>query len=406
MIKYIIYTTVPSLLILGTLVWLIASLIRRSPSRKIASGIFAAEVLILIVLYFHYFSPRSYPRNYLTSTASSSVTLAEAATAKDFYIGAAINKSTNPMYEKLVPKEFNSITPENATKWRRMLVNGKIGEYDFTEADAIVDYAIANGVRVRGHTLVWGKFSGRTYPKELDQRIKEAADPGAELLRVMRDHITTVMTHFQGRIKVWDCVNEPMSMDGPYLDKNIYLKTLGKDYIAEAFRIAHVVDPTVLLFLNEQFGNYAGEGVEAFFDLVEWLLSEDVPIHGVGIQAHNIFKTHNLSEYREFMTRLTALGLLLEITEFDARIRLFEDHDDPYGAQGTYTAAYARACIENPSCIGFTVWGLSDAATWFDFVPPFRWMPPNDPLLFDTELRPKPAYTGIIAALNSRPTNK
>ena len=106
------------------------------------------------------------------------------------------------------------------------------------------------------------------------------------------------------------------------------------------------------------------------------------------------------------MTRLTALGLLLEITEFDARIRLFEDHDDPYGAQGDYTIAYAKACIENPSCIGFTVWGLSDAATWFDFVPPFRWMPPNDPLLFDTELRPKPAYTGIIAALNSRPTNK
>ena len=57
------------------------------------------------------------------------------------------------------------------TKWRQLLVDGKIGEYDFTEADAIVDYAISKGVRVRGHTLVWGKFSGKTYPKELDKRI-------------------------------------------------------------------------------------------------------------------------------------------------------------------------------------------------------------------------------------------
>ena len=96
------------------------------------------------------------------------------------------------------------------------------------------------------------------------------------------------------------------------------------------------------------------------------------------------------------------MGLLVEITEFDARIRLFEDSDDPYQAQGDYTTAYAAVCIENPSCVGFTVWGLSDATTWFDSVPPFRWMLPNDPLLFDTELRPKPAYHGIKTALKRR----
>ncbi|MCH2664670.1 endo-1,4-beta-xylanase, partial [bacterium] len=222
----------------------------------------------------------------------------------------------------------------------------------------------------------------------------------AELRQVMRHHIETVMTHFKGRIQIWDCVNEPLSMDGPYLDKNIYLKTLGKDYIAEAFRIAHEVDPSVQLFLNEQFGNYEGENVEVFFELLEWLLNEDVPIHGVGIQAHNIFKTHDLETFRWFLERVSSLGLLTEITEFDARIRLFEGAGDPYQAQGDYTTAYARACIENPDCIGFTVWGMSDAVTWYDWVPPFSWMPPNDPLIFDTELRPKPAVRGIIEALN------
>jgi endo-1,4-beta-xylanase len=402
MIKYALYTAVPSLLVLITLIWLIVALIRKSPSRKLVGSVFGVEVLILLVLYFYYLSPREYPRNYLTQSIAESPTLAELATEKGFFIGAAINKSSNPAYSRMVPKEYNSITPENATKWRQMLANGVMGEYDFTEADAIVDHAVADGVRVRGHTLVWGKFSGRTYPKELDARVNDAADPAAELRQVMRDHITEVLTHFRGRIKVWDAVNEPMSMDGPYLDKNIYLNTLGRGYVAEAFRIAHEVDPTLQLFLNEQFGNYTGEGVEVFFELLQELVEADVPIHGVGVQAHNIFKTHDLDEFRQFTDRVADLGLLLEITEFDARIRLFEDEVDPYQAQGEYTAAYAAACIVNPACIGFTAWGLSDASTWFDFVPPFTWMRPNDPLLFDTELRPKPAYDGIRKALSIR----
>ena len=399
MLKYILYTTIPSLFILATLIWLMIALVRRSNSRKLAGAVFAVEVLVLLMLYLHYLSPREYARTYLESDPPTEM-LAEAAAKKGFFIGAAVNKSVNPIYAQLVPSQYNPITPENATKWRRLLVNDKIGQYDFKEADAIVDHAVKNGVRIRGHTLVWGKFSGRTYPAVLDKRIAEADDPKAELRQVMRHHIETVMTHFKGRIQVWDCVNEPLSMDGPYLDKNIYLNTLGKDYIAEAFRIAHEFDPSVQLFLNEQFGNYEGENVEVFFELLEWLLNEDVPIHGVGIQAHNIFKTHDLETFRWFLERVSSLGLLTEITEFDARIRLFEGADDPYQAQGAYTTAYARACIENPDCIGFTVWGMSDALTWYDWVPPFSWMPPNDPLIFDTELRPKPAVRGIIEALN------
>ncbi len=402
MIKYLLITTIPSLFVLASLVWLIVALIRRSRFRKVAASLVVVEALILIALYFHWFYPKDYPRNYLDYGPPAGLTLAEIAAAKNFYIGAAIGNASDPRYGDLVPSEFNSVTPENATKWRQLLVNGKIGEYDFTQADAIIDYAVSKGVRVRGHTLVWGKFSGKTYPKELDERIASAEDPASELRQIMRDHITAAMTHFKGRIKTWDVVNEPMSMDGPYLDKNIYLNTLGKEYIAEAFRIAHEVDPSVQLFINEQFGNYTGEGVEVFFDLLKWLKSENVPIHGVGIQAHAIFKTHNLDEFRQFVNRVTEQGLLFEVTEFDARIRLFDAAEDPYQAQADYMTEYARICIENPSCTGFTFWGLSDARTWFDFVPPFKWMPPNDPLLFDLNSHPKPAYFRILELLESR----
>jgi len=403
MLKYFLYAAVPAVLALATFVWLIVALVRQCKSWRIAVGVFGVEILLLAIGYFVYFTPVEYPRTYLDEPAPETGSLAEIAREKSFYIGAAVNMADNPAYRKLVPSEYNSITPENYTKWRQLLANEAIGNYDFSKADAIVDYAVENGVRVRGHTLIWGKFSGRTYPKELDNLIAEAADPPAELRRIMQEHIQTVMTHFKGRITVWDVVNEPLSMDGVYLDENIFLNTLGRSYIAESFRMAREADPSAQLFINEQFGNYAGELVELFFDLLEWLLEENVPIDGVGIQAHNIFKTHNLDEFRQFVQRVADLGLLVEVTEFDARIRLFGEEPDPYQAQGDYMAEYARICIENPACIGFTVWGLSDASTWFDWVTPVNRMLPNDPLLFNVNLRPKPAYTKIRESLRNRP---
>ena len=123
----------------------------------------------------------------------------------------------------------------------------------------------------------------------------------------------------------------------------------------------------------------------------------------MGFENINIFKTHNLKEFRQFVQRIADLGLLVEVTEFDARIRLFGEELDPYQAQGDYMAEYARICIESPACIGFTLWGLSDASTWFDWVPPFSRMLPNDPLLFDVNSRPKPAYAQIREALKNRP---
>ncbi len=402
MTRYFLIVAIPSFIVLATFVWLLIAAIRRSRRIRIPAGLFAIEALILAGLYLHWFTPKDYPRTYSESLPRTDFSLGELASSQAFFLGAAVGKAPDPLLSQLVPQQYNSITPENATKWRQLLVDGEIGKYDFSAADAIVDYAIAKGVRVRGHTLVWGKFSGKTYPSALDGIIANASDPQAELRRILSAHIETVMEHFKGRIATWDVVNEPMSMDGPYLDRNLYLNTLGKDYIAEAFRLAHEIDPTVELYINEQFGNYTGEGVEVFFDLLEWLLDEKVPIHGVGIQAHNIFKTHNLDEFRVFVDRIAALGLRFEVTEFDARIRLFDSADDPYQAQGDYIGEYARICIEHPACTGFAFWGLSDRATWFDFVPPFRWMRPNDPLLFDIEGQPKPAYQTIVETLQSR----
>jgi endo-1,4-beta-xylanase len=80
---------------------------------------------------------------------------------------------------------------ENETKWVALRPNPK--EYTFYLADRVVDWALAHGMAMRGHTLLWQKT--QYFPKWL-QNYDFGSRPAAEAERLLRDHITTVCTHF------------------------------------------------------------------------------------------------------------------------------------------------------------------------------------------------------------------
>src|SRR6478609_119813 len=109
------------------------------------------------------------------------------------------------------------------------------GSFSYATADSIVNFATTNQMKVRGHTLVWHSqnpawlFSGAT---------KET------LLARMKKHISSVMTHFKGKVYAWDVVNEAIMEDGSYRDGNEtdankrsqWYAIIGESYIAEAFK--------------------------------------------------------------------------------------------------------------------------------------------------------------------------
>ena len=54
---------------------------------------------------------------------------------------------------QLLTKHFSSVTPGNALKWDA--TEPTEGAFRWTDADPLVNFAVANGLKVRGHTLVW-----------------------------------------------------------------------------------------------------------------------------------------------------------------------------------------------------------------------------------------------------------
>jgi endo-1,4-beta-xylanase len=375
---------------------------------KICLLVGAGMVALVIAAVAYLVWPRDYARPYLATQAAADAgrSLAALATAARFRVGAAVHDTEIESFTAAAGRDFNSMTPANALKWGNLLVDGKLGKYDFAAADALVDLALGKHTRVRGHALVWGRFPGDGHPSDLEDALKVAPDPKARLEQILGEHINTVLGHFAGRIPQWDVVNEPLHFWKPIWDDNVFYRTLGAEFVATAFRLAHAADPSLELVLNEQLPSYEDEHAEKFFEIVQHLQQTGVPIHGVGLQSHVLASVPSVASIEAFMHRIAELGLFVEITELDVRVRLFSDDDDPYAAQGRYFRDLAAACLKQSACRGITAWGISDRFTWLDEFPPFKWMKPNDPLLFDQDLRRKPAYFGFVEALAQAPASR
>ena len=356
-------------------------------------------LLVAIITALFTYWPRSYEKHYLNSTIPQEIEntpLRSIADSLDFYIGMATS-SESPYLEQIAT-EFNSIVAENEFKPNQLLRNPTNWEFDFTKADQLLDYALTNNLRVRGHTLIWGKFPGRTYPKEWNEMVNESIDNVNELKGIIEKYVEEVMGHFKGRISSWDVINEPMG--GESLYPSLFTNILGEKYIDIVFHAAHKADPDCKLYLNEAVNDYNDPSGQAFLALLKRLLDRGVPIHGVGLQTHHLFSLHNTTELADYIDQISQMGLEVEITELDVRLLLFHNAERPYEAQGEQFRKIVDICTQASNCKGVTLWGMSDKNNWMDAIPPFSWKSPNAPNIYDEDMNRKPAYIGIWQSLN------
>jgi endo-1,4-beta-xylanase len=307
--------------------------------------------------------------------------LRDLARKRGILIGPAVGGrrlNAEPDYAAVVAREFNVITPENDFKWAPL--SKARGKYDFTAADALVDFAAKHGIAVHGHTLVWHNQN----PKWLE----EGDFSRDEMLAILREHITTVVGRWRGRVTIWDVVNE--AFDGGKLRESLWLKRVGPDYIEQAFRIAHEIDPKTKLVYNDYGAENLNAKSDAIYAHLKELLAKGVPVHGVGFQAHIQPGDVDIAGFRKNLRRFAELGLEVYVTELDVRLK-----DPPTDAdlkrQADAYGALLDACLGEPACKGFQTWGFTDKHSWV----PGHFKGMGSALIFDADYRPKPAYHAL-----------
>jgi len=312
--------------------------------------------------------------------------LREAAAPTGRLVGAAIANShlAEAAYATTAAATFDYVTPENEMKWTA--TEPSPGQFTFTAADAVVDFAMQHGMKVKGHTLVW--YS------QLPAWVSSLTTAD-EVRAAMNNHITQVMTHFKGKVVAWDVVNEALSDDGVTLRPSVFLDQLGPGYIDEAFATARAVDPDARLYYNDYGTDGTSAKANAAYDMYVGMQARGVPLDGVGLQMHTGAPNMGpvLATMVENMQRLAALGLEIVISEMDVSVC-----DSDLATQATRYHDVVAACLAQPACKAITVWGVTDKYSWLNRRGDLCGTA-TQPLLFDADYAPKPAHMGFLNAL-------
>ncbi|MDR1937997.1 MAG: endo-1,4-beta-xylanase [Tannerellaceae bacterium] len=332
-----------------------------------------------------------------------------------FLIGTALNArqimGTDTPGVAVIKQHFNSIVAENCMKSEA--IQPEEGKFDFSLADRFVDFGEANGMHINGHTLVWHSQAPAWFFTDANGR-DVARDT---LIERMRNHITTLVSRYKGKIKSWDVVNEAILDDGSWRKSKFY-EIIGEDFISLAFRFAHEADPDAELNYND-YSMAIEAKREGVIGMIKSLQEQGVPIHGVGMQGHLQMDEPTLEAFEKSLTAFSALGLNVMITELDITVLPppFEDG----GADVSLNSEYQKELNPYPGGLPeeqakaldnryldffrlflkhkdkiqrVTLWGVCDADSWRnDWPVPGR---TDYALLFDRRHKPKPVVGEII----------
>lgn len=344
--------------------------------------------------------------------------------ADDFLIGCTLNRNPFVDYsleeQRLASAHFSALTHENPMKPGR--IQPRSGEFEFEEPDAAVEFSQRHEMAMIGHTLVWHQQAA--------DWMFEARDR-ATTLGHLRTHIETVVDRYRSRILGWDVVNEAIS-DEPeaFLRQSPWTEIVGHDYVVQAFRFAHEVDERVELYYND-YNNERPVKREKTLRLIDAIRLSGTRVDAVGIQGHWELRGIPYDQIEESIQIYAANGLKVMITELDIDVIPRSTSGADIEAGDAVNAGDAgEARLKSPNALPvrhpadqeecppeilslqaeayrrlfelfrshrehisrITFWGLHDGRSWLNFWPTRR---TNHPLLFDRDLRPKPAFHAI-----------
>jgi len=351
-------------------------------------------------------APKTLPKEALAVAGKASLKAHAARTG--LISGAAVvvhSLSIDPALAELIVDQSAILVPEGELKWRAL--RPAQDKFDFTQPDALFDFASKHHLLVRGHTLAWHNSVPdwlTAAPKTLDVR------------KLFVEHIRTVMGRYRGRVQSWDVVNEAIlpkdGMPGG-LRKSFWYERVGADYVDLAYRTAREADPKAKLTYNDYGVEYDNaedeERRRAILELLRGMQARKVPLDAVGIQSH--IKAASPSTVgkglADYIEAIRAMGLEVYLTELDVN----EDDIVPNAVAErdrivaqTYKD-FLDVALASPAVKLVLTWGISDRRTWLNDGPTHHRKQPNRPqrsLLFDPEYRPAPAFFAMRDSFDAR----
>jgi endo-1,4-beta-xylanase len=341
-------------------------------------------------------------------------------TFKDYFlIGTALNNQQvfgrDLKALKLLQEQFNCISPENLLKWES--VHPQPGKYNFAPADSYVVLGERYKMFIIGHCLIWHS----QVPKWVFEDSSGKQVTREVLLQRMKDHISTVVGRYKGRINGWDVVNEAIEDDGS-MRKTRWLQIIGEDYIEKAFQFAQEADPNVELYYND-YNEWMQGKRETVVKIIKNLKAKGIKITGIGLQGHWGLDYPPMNAVDSSMKAYSEAGCKLMVTELDMDILpsafnntgadvskrfALTKESNPYAnglpdsaesVQAKRYADYFKLFLKyKGSLTRVTFWGINDAQSWRNNWP-IRGRSAY-PLLFDKNYQPKPAFDAVIKTID------
>lgn len=327
---------------------------------------------------------------------------------KDYFsIGVAVNMRniSNPEQIAIIKKDFNSITAENDMKPQP--TEPAYGQFNWENADKIANFCRSNGIKLRGHCLMWHAQIGEwMYKDEKGDLVSKE-----KLFQNMKHHITAIVERYKDVVYAWDVVNEAISDGGwqggrrgmgehpsPYRNSPLY-QIAGDEFIKKAFIYAREADPNVLLFYNDY--NAADPGKrDRIYNMVKSMKEEGVPIDGIGMQGHYNVYGPSMEDVDAALTKYSTIVKHIHITELDIRANQEMGGQLNFSRDGDNISQVVKTLQEDQYARLFkvlrkhkdvvdnvTFWNLSDRDSWLGAR--------NYPLPYDENYKAKRVYSII-----------
>ena len=322
--------------------------------------------------------------------------------ANPFFVGMAVKASQltdGSSYDIILKNEFSSISAEYEMKMDP--ISTASGVYNWTAADKIVAYGNSNGINVHGHALVWHNA--------IPAWLKDFSGTDAEFALEVKKYITDVVTHYAGKVKSWDVVNEAVDDNGS-MRNTLFLKRMGPNYIKDCFQWARNAanaagDTNLLLFYNDYATSTNIAKQDKVFSIVDDLKAGNL-IDGIGFQMHNKYLTPTKAQIETDINRAVAKGLKIHVSELDIQVNPSNDistfTNERRLAQKEKYKEMVKIYNALPAAnkYALTIWGMRDNDSWIPYSTELNHTGNDWPLLYDSNFAVKSSHTGFLEGLD------